>query len=184
MSEPWWRPNRRDAVVLLILAAVAGWLFWPREPPSPVQLLRQGTVGTTGWSILGQRAGTGAACLQVRAGGARQALMCDQHWDRDVHRLWHGPPPPGAGPVIAAPSLLRVGFPGSDEVLVVSVLYGEITTLRAPSGSGVAVPTAPLFDTTFRYVAAVLPAADAAGLQAFAADGEPLYYHYVEAPPG
>lgn len=171
-------------IVLLILAAVAGWLLWPREPPAPVQLLQQGTVGTTGWSVLGQRAGSRDACLQVRVGGARQALMCDQHWDHDVHRLWHGTPPPDAGPVIAAPSLLRIRFPDTDQVLVVSVLYGEIATLRAPSDSAVVMPTTPLFGTRFRYVAGVIPAAGADDLQAFAADGEPLYYHYVLPAPG
>ncbi|MEV0570745.1 hypothetical protein [Dactylosporangium sp. NPDC050588] len=107
--------------------------------------------------------------------------MCDQHWDRDVHRHWHGPVPPDGAVRIGRPSLLVVRFPGSDEVLVVSVLYRDIATLRAP---GTVVRTVPFLDSGFSYVADVLAAGDAAGMQAFAPDGEPLFYHYVERDPG
>jgi hypothetical protein len=181
--SPWWRLSRRDVVVVVLLAVIVGWWYWPRQPPGPVQLLQRGSVGGTGWSVLAQRAGSGDTCLQVRAGGARRALMCDQHWDRDVHRLWHGTPPPSAGSTIGPPSLLRVRFPGTDQVLVVSVLYDEIATLAAPStvNTGrVVLRTVPLFDTEFHYVVGVLATADAVDLRAFAADGEPLYYHFVE----
>jgi hypothetical protein len=180
---PWWRPNLRDVVVLVIVAAIAAWMHWPSEPPGPVEVLRQGGVGDTGWSVLGQRAGSGHACVQVRVGGARRALMCDQHWDRDVHRLWRGPRPPAAGPQIGPPSLLRVRFPGGDRVLVVSVLYDDIAVLRTPPRDGadeLVLRTIPLYDTDFHYVVAVLDAADAGALEAFAADGERLFYHYVE----
>jgi hypothetical protein len=177
--RPWWPPTRRDLIVVLILAVAIGWLNWPREPPGPVDLLHRGTVGGVHWSVLGQRAGSDAACLQVRAGGARRALMCDQHWDRDVHRLWHGAPPPSAGSTIGAPSLLRVRFPGTDQVLMVSVLYDEIAEFRTGSGE-VVLRTTPLYDTDFHYVVGTLTAAQSTDLRAFAADGEPLYYHYVD----
>jgi hypothetical protein len=180
--RPWWRPNRRDVVVVLLLAVLAGWWHWPRQAPGPVELLQQGTVAGTGWSVLAERAGSGRACLQVRVAGARRALMCDQHWDRDVHRLWHGPPPPTAGTTIGPPSLLRVRFPGAGQVLVVSVLYDEIATLTTPSAA--VLHTTPLFDTDFHYVVGVLPAADAVDLRAFAADGEPLFYHFADPLPG
>jgi hypothetical protein len=166
-------------VVLLIVAAAFAWLYWPRGEPGPVEALQRGAEGGTEWSVLGQSAGSGDACLQVRAGGARRALMCDQHWDRDVHRLWHGPRPPSAGSVIGTPSLLRVRFPGTDRVLVVSVLYDEIAFLESPS-TGVKLHTKPLYDTDFHYVVGVLSLAESADLRAFAADGEPLFYHYVD----
>jgi hypothetical protein len=177
--KPWWRIGRRDVVVVLLLTAIVVWVHWPAPPPGPVELLHQGAVGGTGWSVLAQRAGSDHGCLQVRVGGARRALMCDQHWDRDVHRLWHGTPPPSAGSTIGPPSLLRVRFPGTDQVLVVSVVYDEIATLKAGTGKAV-LRTTPLYDTDFHYVHGVLPQADAADLQAFAADGEPLFYHYVD----
>jgi hypothetical protein len=44
--------------------------------------------------------------------------------------------------------------------------------------------TMPLFDTDFHYVVGVLPAADAVDLRAFAADGEPLFYHFADPLPG
>lgn len=160
---------------MLLLAAVTVYLHWPRPPAGPTQLLRQGTVGGTGWSVLGQRAGSGDACLQVRVAGARRALMCDQHWDRDVQQLSRA----AGGP----PSLLVVRFQGTEQVLVVSVLYREIATLRAPDGDRAVLHTAPLFDTGMAYVADVLAADDAAALQAFAADGEPLFYQYVPCGP-
>ena len=104
--------------------------------------------------------------------------MCDQHWDRDVHRIWRGPLPPSAGTTIGPPPVLRVRFPGTDRVLVVSVLYDEIATLTAPSTAVLA--TKPLFDTGYHYVIGVLPAADAADLRAFAADGKPRFYYYAD----
>jgi hypothetical protein len=39
--------------------------------------------------------------------------------------------------------------------------------------------TTPLLDTEFHYVVAVLATEDATDLRAFAADGEPLFYHFV-----
>ncbi|MET7425031.1 hypothetical protein [Dactylosporangium sp. NPDC005555] len=180
MSEPprpWWRPDRRDALVVLLLAAITAYLHWPRPPDGPVELLRQGTVAGTGWSVTTQRAGS-KTCLQVRVAGAGQALMCDQHWDRDVHRLWRGPVPATGGTFIGPPSLLVVRFPAGDQVLVASVLDRDIATLSAP---GVQLRTAPLPGTGLGYVAGTLTAGDAAALQAFSATGEPLFYHYVEA---
>jgi hypothetical protein len=182
--KPWWRISPHDVAIVVLLATLLGWWHWPRQPPGPVQLLQRGTVGGTAWSVLAQRAGSGVACLQVRVDGARRALMCDQHWDRDVHLLWHGPlPPPSAGSTIGPPSLLRVRFPGTGRTLVVSVLYDEIATLRTPSiarDDGLVLRTTPLFDTDFRYVVAVLTTADATELRAFAADGEPIFYNYVD----
>ncbi|GAB1640497.1 hypothetical protein [Krasilnikovia sp. MM14-A1259] len=184
--RPWWRLTLRDAILLPLLALVIAFWYWPLPPAAPVEVLQQGTVGGASWSVLVQRADARTACLQVRVGGARRARMCDQHWDRDVHRLWHGARPSSAGAEIGPPSLLRVAFPGTDRMLVVSVLYGEIATLSPPprDGSGpVVLHTVPLLDTEFHYVVAVIAAADAKDLEAYAADGEELFYHYVEGPP-
>ena len=184
--RPWWRIDQRDVVVVLLIAGILAWWYWPRPAPGPIQLLQRGTIGGTGWSVLAQRTGSGDACLQVRVGGARRALMCDQHWDRDVQRLWHGPPPSSAGSRIGPPSLLRIRFPDTDEVLVVSILYDEVATMTTPPTTGhdsVVLHTMPLFDTEFHYVVGVLATADAADLRAFTADGEPLFYYFLDPRP-
>jgi hypothetical protein len=182
--NPWWRLTLRDVFILVLLVSLTVYLHWPNPPAGPVRLLQRGTVGATDWSVLAQRAGS-LHCLQVRAGGARRALMCDQHWERDIHRLWHGPLPPSPGSTIGPPSLLRVRFPGTDQVLVVSVLYDEIATLTAPPRPGadpVVLHTTPLVNTDFHYVVALLASTDAANLRAFAADGEPLFYYFAGPP--
>ncbi|WP_155373582.1 hypothetical protein [Catellatospora vulcania] len=180
--RPWWRPRPQDFVTVPVLAIIAAFMFWPSDPPGPLLLLGQGTSGTVAWSVLGQSTDSGEGCLQVRVNGARRALMCDQHWERDVQRLWHGPLPDPAGPLFGAPSLLKVPLPEGGRVLIVSVVYDEIAVLQVPAaGTAPAASLRPerLFDSDFRYVVAVLEAGQADRIQAFAADGEPLYYQFL-----
>jgi hypothetical protein len=170
-------------VLLTLLLAGLLWLYWPRPGPGPVVLLGRGSVGTARWAVLGQRA-SGGACLQVRVDGARRRLMCDRHWDAPGGvNVWHGELPAHPVARFGSPSLLRVTFPGSDRVLVVSVLAEEITrlSLAGPPGEpSTPLPVHLLLGSKNPYVLAVVPQARAGRPSAFDDDGRPVFYRFMD----
>lgn len=178
-----WLKRRLWAVVLVMLV-VAGvsWLYRPRPAPGPVVLLGRGSVGGSRWAVLGQRAG-GAACLQVRVDGARRRLMCDRHWAAPGGvNVWHGELPERPVATFGPPSLLRVTFPGSDQVLVVSVLAEEITRLSLagpPGEAGTPLPIHSLLGSNHPYVLAVVAKARAGEPKAFDGEDRPVFYRFL-----
>ncbi|RSM63962.1 hypothetical protein DMB66_21775 [Actinoplanes sp. ATCC 53533] len=168
--------------MLAVLAlTAAAWAFWPAGDPGPLVLIDRAQVGGSRWAVLAQQSG-GTACLQVRVNGARRARMCDRHWAESVN-LWHGPLPEHQVVPIGPPSLLRVTFPGSDRVLVVSVLPEAITELRL-AGPGhrpdTRLTVRRLLGSKENYVLAVVDRAQLGEPKAFDSAGQPIYYRFMD----
>ncbi len=169
---------------MAVLLAGAGYFLWPRDPAGPVLVVHHGTVGESRWAVLAQQ-GPDGACLQVRVDGARRELMCDLDWDVPRVHLWHGDMPEPRPSYMRPPSLLRVSFPGSDDVLVVSVLPSEIVRLQlAGAGGKAATPVAVrrLLESDVNYVTAVVDRAQLGEVEAFSREGGPIWYEIMDGP--
>jgi hypothetical protein len=183
------RVRRHLPIVILasLLTLSLLWLYWPRPGPGPIVLLGRGSEGQSRWAVLAERSGR-RACLQVRVDGARRRLMCDRDWDAPTGvNVWHGEPPARPFERFGPPSLLRVTFAGSDRVLLVAVLPGEITRLSlsgpagpaGPAGPDTPLPVGRLLGTDQAYVLAVVPRASAGEPKAFDAAGRPVFYRFL-----
>jgi hypothetical protein len=115
----------------------------------------------------------------MRVDGVARKLMCDRHWAGPVN-LWDGEPAERPGLPVGPPPLLRVTFPQSDRLLLVSVLPSEVTELRL-SGTGgrpdTRLTVRRLLDSDHRYVLAVVDRAQFGEPKAFDAAGRRVYYH-------
>jgi hypothetical protein len=161
------------AGIFAVLLGGLGLMTWLGSASGPVQVIHQGQVGSSRWAIVAEETRI-AACLQVRVDGARRELMCGADWANPGGvEAYPGAPSP--------PSLLRVGFPGTDQVLVVSVLAPDVTRLTTADGTPLTVRT--LLGSDLPYVAQVLDRAQAAEVRAYDAHGQRLGYR-LYAPPG
>lgn len=168
-----------SVLAVLVLTAVV-WTLWPPPEPGPILLLDRARVGESRWAVLAQQA-DGTACLQVRVNGVRRARMCDRHWAEDVN-LWHGPLPEHQVVPIGPPSLLRVTFPSSERVLLVSVLPEAITELRLAGTGGrpdTRLTVRRLLASDHNYVLAVVDRAQLGEPRAFDSAGEPIFYRFM-----
>ncbi len=166
-------------LAVLVLIAVA-WTFWPNSAQGPVLLLDRAQVGESRWAILAQQAGN-TACLQVRVNGARRERMCDRDWAGPVN-LWHGALPERRDETLGPPPLLRVTFPGSDQVLLVTVLHHAVTELRLAGAGGrpdTFLAVHRLLTSDHNYVVAVVDRAQLGEPRAFDSAGQPIYYRYL-----
>lgn len=179
LSERIRRRAAWGVLAALVLGALV-WTFWPKPASGPLLLLDRDQVGGSRWAVLAQQAG-GSACLQVRVNGARRARMCDRHWAGSVN-LWHGALPERLVEPIGPPSLLRVTFPGSDQVLLVTVLPEAITQLRLAGTAGRAdtsLAVHRLLRSDHNYVIAVVDRASLGEPEAFDAAGQPIFYRFL-----
>ena len=168
-------------VLLSLLTASALWKYRPGSEPGPIVLLDRGAVGGSRWAVLAERAGQGA-CLQVRVNGARRRLMCDRSWNAPAGvDVWHGEPPARPVERFGPPSLLRVTFPGADQVLLVAPVPAEVARMTLPGpdrGRDLPLPVRRLLGTDQAYVLAVVPKARAGEPRAFDRVGRPVYYRF------
>lgn len=177
--------KRRTVVFLAALLGMIGFLFWQRGPAGPLVLLHQGTIAQSRWVVVAQEAAdSDVACLQVRVDGARRELMCDRHWGSDGGvnlRVGVAPESPteASGPV----SLLRIAFPGSDDILVVTVVPREIATMRlAGAGGGTDLTVRRLLRSDHSYVTQVVKRDQLGEVRAADARGLPLHYQFLDDP--
>jgi hypothetical protein len=179
-----WADPRAIVIVAVLLSVLLLNLLWPAPEPGRVVLLGRGSLGESRWAVLmTQRQSDVRACLQVRIDGALRRTMCDRDWQHPAGvNLWHGKLPQPPGNEFGPPSLLRVTFPGSDQVLVVSVLSGEIArlSLAGPPGTpDLALPVHQVINSENAYVLAVLPKARAGEPTAYDSKGRPVYYRFL-----
>jgi hypothetical protein len=178
-SERFRRRAALSVLAVLVLSAAA-WIFWPNPVQGPLLLLDRDQVGGSRWAILAQQAGD-TACLQVRVNGARRERMCDRHWAGSVN-LWHGALPERADETFRPPTLLHVTFPGSDQVLLVTVLHHAITELRLAGVGGrpdTYLAVHRLLTSDHNYVVAVVDRAQLGEPRAFDSAGEPIFHRFV-----
>lgn len=189
MRAPEWVRRRPTTVLLtafvtLTLTTTLLVLLWPRPEPGPIVLLGRGSVGESRWAVLAEHLGFGGACLELRVDGARRQRMCDWRWDAPFGavNLWHGEPPAQPVERYGPPSLLRVTFAGSDQVLVVSVVPEEVALLSLPGPAGgpeTRLPVRRLLGSDQAYVLAVVPKTHLGEPAAFDDAGEPLFYRFL-----